>query len=178
MTVVIRKLLGIGKLPDDLREQLETEGLIHVVDYVAVTRRFSGSIPGMRSPHSVASYVGAVALTSQRVLATLSALPKLAGRTVDVRWDQPQGGAATATITESGCRSRSTRRGRPALPRPAGIGLQDRAARRGARPATDPDADVRRAAGVRVPGGRCRLSPVTALLHLVATWPPLPTMAP
>ncbi|ODR11823.1 hypothetical protein BHQ15_01155 [Mycolicibacillus koreensis] len=102
MTVVIRKLLGIGKLPDDLREQLETEGLIHVVDYVAVTRRFSGSIPGMRSPHSVASYVGAVALTSQRVLATLSALPKLAGRTVDVRWDQPQGGAATATITESG----------------------------------------------------------------------------
>lgn len=102
MTVVIRKLLGIGKLPDDLREQLETEGLIHVVDYVSVTRRFSGSIPGMRSPHSVASYVGAVALTSQRVLATLSALPKLAGRTVDVRWDQPQGGAATATITESG----------------------------------------------------------------------------
>ncbi|MCV7316339.1 hypothetical protein H7J77_12410 [Mycolicibacillus parakoreensis] len=102
MSVVIRKLLGIGKLPDDLREQLEAEGLIHLVDYVAVTRRFSGAIPGMRSTHSVASYVGSVAFSSHRVLATLSALPKMAGRTVDVRWDQPQGGAATVAITESG----------------------------------------------------------------------------
>lgn len=98
----LRKLLGIGKLPDDLREQAEAEGIIHAVDYVPITRRFSGAIPGMRSAHSIASYVGSVVFTSQRVLATLSALPKLAGRTVDVCWDQPQTGAATAEISAAG----------------------------------------------------------------------------
>lgn len=104
MTVLFRKLLGIGKLPDDLREQVEDEGLIHLADYVAVTRRFSGAIPGMRSAHSIASYAGSVAFSSQRVLATLSALPKLAGRTVDVRWNQAQTGAATAEISATGLR--------------------------------------------------------------------------
>lgn len=102
MAVYLRRLLGIGRLPDDLREQLESEGIIHVADYVPVTRRFSGAIPGIRSPHSIAGYVGSLVFTSQRVLATLSALPKLAGRTVDVRWDQPQGGAATARISSAG----------------------------------------------------------------------------
>ena len=40
--------------------------------------------------------------TSQRVLATLSMLPRLAGPTVDVRWDAPQIGAATAVISLTG----------------------------------------------------------------------------
>ncbi|OBJ73463.1 hypothetical protein [Mycobacterium sp. 1274756.6] len=102
MAVYLRKLLGIGKLPPNLREQVEAEGILHFVDYVPVTRRFNGAIPGMRSSHSVASYVGSMAFTSQRILATLSALPKVAGRTVDVRWDQPQTGAATVAVSESG----------------------------------------------------------------------------
>jgi hypothetical protein len=102
MTVIVRRLFGIGKLPADVRAEVEAEGLIYFADYVAVTRRFGGAIPGLRSAHSVASYVGSVALTSQRVLATLSSLPKLAGPTVNVRWDAAQSGAATAEIGASG----------------------------------------------------------------------------
>jgi hypothetical protein len=40
--------------------------------------------------------------TSQRVLATLSSLPKLAGPTVDIRWDATQSGTATAQISPTG----------------------------------------------------------------------------
>ncbi|WP_428342692.1 hypothetical protein [Mycobacterium sp.] len=102
MPVFVRKLFGIGKLPADVRAAVEAEGLIHLADFVPVTRRFSGAIPGLRSAHSVASYVGSVAFTSQRVLATLSSLPKLAGPTVDVRWDAPQSGVAAAEISAAG----------------------------------------------------------------------------
>lgn len=102
MAVFVRRLFGIGKLPADLHAQLEAEGLIYLADYVAVTRRFSGTIPGVRLPHSVASYVGSLAFTSERVLATVSMLPKLAGPTVDVRWDAPQTGAARVEISSTG----------------------------------------------------------------------------
>ncbi|BAX90665.1 hypothetical protein [Mycobacterium shigaense] len=104
MPVFVRRLFGIGKLPDDLHAQLEAEGLVYLADYVAVTRRFSGAIPGVRLPHSVASYTGSLAFTSQRVLATISQLPRLAGPTVDVRWDAAQAGAATAEISSTGLR--------------------------------------------------------------------------
>ena len=79
MPVFVRRLFGIGKLPADVRAEVEAEGVIYLADYVPVTRRFSGAIPGLRSAHSVASYVGSLVFTSQRVLATLSSLPKLAG---------------------------------------------------------------------------------------------------
>jgi hypothetical protein len=102
MAVYVRRLFGIGKLPDDLHAQVEAEGLIYLADYVAVTRRFSGAIPGVRLQHSVASYSGSLVFTSERVLATLSMLPKLAGSTVDVRWDAPQTGAAKAEISSTG----------------------------------------------------------------------------
>jgi hypothetical protein len=102
MAVFVRKLFGIGKLPDDLHAQVEAEGLIYLADYVAVTRRFSGVIPGVRAPHSVASYSGSLVLTSERVLATLSMLPKLAGPTVNVRWDAPQTGSAKVAISSAG----------------------------------------------------------------------------
>jgi hypothetical protein len=102
MAVFVRKLFGIGKLPTDLRTQVEAEGLLYLAEYVAVTRRFSGAIPGMRASHSVGSYVGSLAFTSQRVLGTLSVVPKLAGRAIDVRWDQAQSGAATAEISSTG----------------------------------------------------------------------------
>jgi hypothetical protein len=102
MPVFVRRLFGIGKLPADVRTQVESEGLIYLADFVPVTRRFSGAIPGLRSAHSVASYVGSVVFTSQRVLATLSSLPKLAGPTVDVCWDAMQSGVATAEISAAG----------------------------------------------------------------------------
>ncbi|OBH02454.1 MULTISPECIES: hypothetical protein [unclassified Mycobacterium] len=102
MAVFVRRLFGIGKLPADLHAQVEAEGLLYLADYVAVTRRFKGTIPGVRLPHSVASYVGSLAFTSERVLATLSMLPKLAGPTVDARWDAPQTGAAKVEISSTG----------------------------------------------------------------------------
>ncbi|MBW0017857.1 MAG: hypothetical protein JO236_09990 [Mycobacterium sp.] len=102
MAVFVRRLFGLGKLPAELHTQLEAEGLIYLADYVSVTRRFSGVIPGVRSPHSVASYAGSLAFTKERVLATLSLLPRLAAPTVDVRWDAPQTGAAKAAISSTG----------------------------------------------------------------------------
>ncbi len=102
MAVFVRKLFGIGKLPDDLHARAEAEGLLYLADYVAVTRRFSGTIPGMRLPHGVASYSGSLVFTAERVLATLSMLPRLAGPTVDVRWDAPQVGPARVEISTTG----------------------------------------------------------------------------
>jgi hypothetical protein len=102
MAVFLRKLLRIGKLPDELRAEVEAEGIIHLAEYVAVTRRFAGRVPGMRAAGSVSSYVGSLVLTNQRVLATLSAVPKLAGRTIDARWDAAQSGSVRASLSESG----------------------------------------------------------------------------
>ncbi|WP_204079132.1 hypothetical protein [Mycobacterium riyadhense] len=102
MAVIVRRLFGVGKLPADLRAQIESEGILHLAEYVAVTRRFSGTIPGVRSAGSIASYVGSLAFTSQRVLGMLSVVPKLAGRVIDVRWDAQQTGAATAEISDTG----------------------------------------------------------------------------
>jgi hypothetical protein len=102
MAVFVRRLFGIGKLPADLHAQVEAEGLLYLADYVAVTRRFSGILPGVRLPHSVASYAGSLVFTSERVLATLSMLPRLAGPTVNARWDAPQTGAAKVEISSTG----------------------------------------------------------------------------
>jgi hypothetical protein len=102
MGVFMRKLLRIGKLPDEIRAEVEAEGIIHLAEYVSVTRRFSGRIPGKRSSGHIASYVGSLVLTNQRVLATLSTVPKLAGRTIDQRWDAPQEGTVKAELSESG----------------------------------------------------------------------------
>ena len=102
MAVFVRKLFGIGKLPDDLHAEVEAEGLVYLADYVAVTRRFSGAIPSVRLPHGVASYTGSLVFTSERVLATLSMLPRLAGPTVNVRWDASQTGAARVDISSTG----------------------------------------------------------------------------
>src|SRR4029450_4287808 len=102
MAVFLRKLLGIGKLPEELRTEVEAEGIIHIAEYVPVTRRFSGRVPGKRSAGSIASYVGSLVLTNERVLATLSSVPKLAGRTIDLRWDAPQAGAGKGELSETG----------------------------------------------------------------------------
>jgi hypothetical protein len=102
MAVFLRKLLRIGKLPDQVRAEIEAEDIIHLAEYVPVTRRFTGRVPGMRSSGSISSYVGSLVLTNQRVLGTLSSVPKLAGRTIDLRWDAPQQGAVKAELSENG----------------------------------------------------------------------------
>src|ERR1700753_487882 len=102
MAVFVRKLFGIGKMPKDLRSQVEAEGLLFFAEYVAVTRRFSGAIPGLRASGTVGSEVGSLAFTPRRVLATLSVVPKLARRAIDVRWQDAQAGAAKAEISSAG----------------------------------------------------------------------------
>lgn len=102
MAVFLRKLLKIGNLPEQMRAELDAEGIIHLAEYLPVTRRFTGSVPGKRSTASVASYVGALVLTDRRVLGTLSTVPKLAGRTIDLRWTDPPAGAVKAEISGDG----------------------------------------------------------------------------
>jgi hypothetical protein len=102
MAVFLRKLLRIGGLPDALRTEVDAEGVILLAEYLPVTRRFSGSVPGKKSNTNISSYVGSLAFTSQRVLGTLSSVPKLAGRTIDQRWDAPQTGTVKADISNTG----------------------------------------------------------------------------
>jgi hypothetical protein len=102
MAVVLRKMLGIGKLPDDMRAAVETEGLIHLAECVPVTFRFSGKVPGKTAKGNIRSYVGALALTRVRVLGTLSAVPKKAGRAVDHQWNHASGSMVHASIDSSG----------------------------------------------------------------------------
>lgn len=104
MAVVLRKMLGIGKLPDEMRAQVEAEGVLHLAEFVAVTFRFSGKVPGKTAKGNISGYVGALALTNQRVLGTLSSVPKKAGRTVDHQWHAAAGSMVTATLEESGLR--------------------------------------------------------------------------
>jgi hypothetical protein len=102
MAVFLRKLLRIGGLPDDVRAEVEAEGIIYLAEYIPVTRRFSGKIPGKRAKGNISSYVGSLVLTDQRVLGTLSSVPKLAGRNIDQRWDAPQSGTVTADLSGAG----------------------------------------------------------------------------
>ncbi len=102
MAVFLRKMLGIGALPDDMRARVEAEGVIHLAEFVPVTFRFSGSVPGKVAKRNLSSYVGALALTRQRVLGTLSSVPKKAGRAVDHPWNAAGGSMVQATIDESG----------------------------------------------------------------------------
>lgn len=102
MAVFLRKMLGIGKLPDDMLAEVEAEGLLHLAEFVPVTYRFSGKVPGKTSKGNIRSYVGALALTNRRCLGTLSAVPKKAGRAVDHQWTDPSGSMVKATLDEGG----------------------------------------------------------------------------
>ncbi|KUI29983.1 hypothetical protein [Mycobacterium sp. GA-2829] len=102
MAVFLRKLFRIGKLPDEIRAEAEAEGILLLSEFVPVTRRFTGSIPGKRASGSVSGYTGALVLTRDRVVATLSTVPGLAGRTVDQRWDAPHSGPVSVEIGSTG----------------------------------------------------------------------------
>jgi hypothetical protein len=102
MAVFLRKWLGIGRLPDDMRAAVEAEGVLHLAEFVSVTFRFSGKVPGKTAKGNVSSYVGALALTNQRLLATLSSVPKKAARAVDHQWRDAEGSMVNATLDESG----------------------------------------------------------------------------
>lgn len=102
MAVFLRKMLGIGGLPEDMRAQVDAEGVLFLAEFVPVTYRFSGKVPGKVAKSNISSYVGAVALTRRRVLGTLSSVPNKAARTVDHEWNAPGGSMVEATLDESG----------------------------------------------------------------------------
>lgn len=102
MPVFLRKLLGIGKLPDDMRAAVEAEGVIHLDEAIAVTFKFSGKIPGKVAKGNIRSYVGALAITNHRVLGTLSTVPRKAGRAVDHQWRDEGGSMVQAGFDGSG----------------------------------------------------------------------------
>jgi hypothetical protein len=79
-------MLGVGKLPDELRAEFEPEGIIALAENLAVIRRFSGSVPGLHSGASISRTAGALVLTSQRVVATLAIRSDPAARAVDCPW--------------------------------------------------------------------------------------------
>jgi hypothetical protein len=83
MAVILRRMLRIGKLPADMRAEVESEGILHLAEFLPVTFRFSGSVPGMVAKGNIRRYVGALVITSRRVLGTLSTVPKVAGRAID-----------------------------------------------------------------------------------------------
>ena len=102
MAVFLRKLLGIGRLPDDLRVAVESEGVIHLEECVPVTLRFSGKVPGKVAKGNIRGYVGALAITDHRVLGTLSSVPGKAGRAVDHPWHAAAGSMVQADFARSG----------------------------------------------------------------------------
>lgn len=102
MAGFLRKLLRIGKLPNDMRTQVESEGVIHLAEYLAVMMRFTGHVPGRRSVGLIRGYGGSLALTNQRVLGTVSALPGKAGRAVDHLWSANGAGTVQGTLSEAG----------------------------------------------------------------------------
>jgi hypothetical protein len=102
MAVILRRILRIAKLPADMWAEVESEGIVHLAEFVPVTFRFSCSVPGFVAKGNIRSYAGALVLASRRVLGTLSTVPKLAGRAIDQRWDAADDGPVKAEFSEGG----------------------------------------------------------------------------
>jgi len=102
MAVFLRKMLGIGGLPPDMRAEVEAEGVLVLAEFIPVTYRFSGKLPGKVAKGNISSYVGTLAVTRRRVLGTLSSVPNKAGRAVDHEWNAPRGTMVEAVLDESG----------------------------------------------------------------------------
>ncbi|ORW93927.1 hypothetical protein AWB92_12385 [Mycobacterium sp. IEC1808] len=99
----LRNWAEIGKLPAELREELDAEGVIFTAGRVGVSRHFSGHVPGVYSASGVARYAGGFGFSVARIVALfpVRADPNL--RAVDCSWDSDKG-PARVTITEKGLR--------------------------------------------------------------------------
>jgi hypothetical protein len=99
-----RRVLRVGNLPAELRAELEPEGFIDLGENLSVIRRFSGSVPGLTSSSSVSRAAGALALTSQRVVATLAIASDPAALAVDCPWDAVEPAAMKVEFSSDGLR--------------------------------------------------------------------------
>jgi hypothetical protein len=91
----------IGKLPAELREQLEAEGVIFTAGKVGISRHFSGHVPGVFSASGVSRYTGGFGFSAARIVATFPARGDTNLRSIDCSWDTNKG-PATVTITSKG----------------------------------------------------------------------------
>jgi hypothetical protein len=98
---LLRILSEIGKLPAELRDQLDAEGVIFTAGRVGVVRHFSGHVPGVYSASGVSRYQGGFGFSNARVVATFPARGDANLRSIDCSWDSNEG-PATATITDKG----------------------------------------------------------------------------
>jgi hypothetical protein len=94
-------LSQIGKLPAELREQLEVEGVIFTAGSVGVNRHFSGHVPGVHSAAGVARYRGGFGFSTARIVATFPTRADPTLRSVNCPWDSDTG-PARATINAKG----------------------------------------------------------------------------
>jgi hypothetical protein len=97
----LRNLSEIGKLPTELREELDAEGVIFTAGKVGVSRHFSGHVPGVYSASGVSRYSGGFGFSKARVVATFPVRADANLRSIDCPWDSDKG-PARATITEKG----------------------------------------------------------------------------
>jgi hypothetical protein len=97
----LRNLSEIGKLPAELREELEAEGVIFTAGKVGVIRHFSGHVPGVYSSSGVSRYSGGFGFSTARVVATFPVRADSKLRPIDCPWDSNKG-PARATITAQG----------------------------------------------------------------------------
>jgi hypothetical protein len=97
----LRNLSEVGKLPAELRGELEAEGVIFTAGRVGVSRHFSGHVPGVYSASGVSRYTGGFGFSVARIVATfpVRADPNL--RAIDCPWDTDKG-PARVTISEKG----------------------------------------------------------------------------
>jgi len=102
MAVLLRKMLGIGALTPEQHAEIADENVLHVAEFVPVTFRFSGHVPGKVAKGNLRSYVGALAFTDRRVLGTLSSGPKKSTKTINQLWTAEPGTMVHATIDASG----------------------------------------------------------------------------
>jgi hypothetical protein len=99
----LRNWSEIGKLPAELREELDAEGVIFTAGKVGVARHFSGHVPGVYSATGVSRYTGGFGFSTARIVATFPTRGDAKLRAVDCSWDSDKG-PARATITEKGLR--------------------------------------------------------------------------
>ena len=95
-----RKLFTVSRFPEELRAQLESEGLVYLAEKVSVRQRFSGSVPGLFAAGSVNRGQGTLALTHRRIYATYRHAARLKGPVIDARWDDA--GPAQVSVSKDG----------------------------------------------------------------------------
>jgi hypothetical protein len=97
----LRNLSEIGKLPAELRGQLEAEGVIFTAGRIGVVRHFSGHVPGVYSSSGVSRYQGGFGFSNARIVATFPARGDANLRSIDCSWDTDTG-PGKATVTDKG----------------------------------------------------------------------------